>query len=58
MDLLLLADDACLYIQSGQHVIPERCTLALLDLLPSVVCVSPQQALQIKTDKEGKSSPT
>ena len=43
--------------QAGQHVIPESCTLALLDLLPSVECLSPQQALQLmKTRTESKSS--
>ena len=41
-------------MQSGQHDIPERCTLALLDLLPSVDCVSPQQSLRIKSSIEGK----
>ena len=33
--------------QAGQHVIPESCILALLDLLPSVECLSPRNALKL-----------
>jgi len=41
--------------QDTQHTLPENCTLALLELLPSVKCLSPRQALQqMKTGKEGK----
>ena len=45
--------------QVGQSTIPESCTLALLDLLPTVECLSPRQAMQLmKSGREGESSPT
>ena len=45
--------------QAGQHTIPESCTLAFLNLLPSVECLSPRQAMQLmKTERESESSPT
>lgn len=45
--------------QADEHVVPESSTLALLDLLPSVACLSPQQALQMmETRTESKKNPT
>ena len=35
------------FSQVDQHTIPESCTLSLLELLPSVECLSPRQALQL-----------
>lgn len=46
-DLLILSLTDDISPQADQHVVPESSTLALLDLLPSVACLSPQQALQL-----------
>ena len=43
------------YPQAGQPATPDSCTLALLDLLPSVECLSPKQALQVmETERESE----
>jgi len=43
--------------QDAQHTIPESCTLAFIELLPSVECLSPQQAMQqMKAGREGENS--
>ena len=40
--------------QGGTQTLPESRTLALLELLPSVNCVSPKKALELmETGKEG-----
>ena len=44
------------FSQVDQHTILESCTLSLLELLPSVKCLSPQQALELmKTGRESES---
>ena len=43
------------YPQAGQPATPDSCTLALLDLFPSVECLSPKQALQVmETERESE----
>ena len=58
-DLLILSLTDDISPQADQHVVPEISTLALLDLLPSVACLSPQQALQLmETETKSKSNVT
>jgi len=41
--------------QNDQHALLESCTLALLELLPSMECLSPRQAIQeMKAEREGE----
>ena len=41
--------------QTGHYAIPESCTLAFLDLLPSIECLSPQKAMHLmKIKGEGE----
>ena len=41
--------------QNDHHALLESCTLALLELLPSMECLSPRQAIQeMKAEREGE----